>query len=259
MLHLIYRSSGGANLKNRPAFFDKRTALASFLRALERAVAPVEAIFLNDGPVPDERVRAMTGAGEVRSLPRLGNSGSYREALAAATSAGWPDDDLVYLSEDDYLYLPDAFVALAEAAQEIPRADYFTLYDHIDRYRRTDDADGGRARLLLAGDHHWRTVESTCMSYGARVGALRRDAWIHRRYTKAEIPDDRTIWRFTQGLGRYRWKLPRRMLVGAVPALATHLETEYLAPAVDWEAEAAAARRWAEERGVPAESRPETT
>jgi hypothetical protein len=28
---------------------------------------------------------------------------------------------------------------------------------------------------------------------------------------------------------------------------------------VDWEAEAAAARRWAEERGVPAESRPETT
>ncbi len=259
MLHLIYRSSGGTNRKNRPAFFDKGSALASFLRAVERAPEPKRVVFLHDGAPDEARGGVMREAGELRELPGLGNSGSYREALAAAVGDDLPDEDLVYLSEDDYLYLPDAFAALVEAAREIAEASYFTLYDHIDRYRRTDDADGGRSRLFLAGQHHWRTVESTCMSYGARVGALRGDAWIHRRYTKDEIPDDRTIWRFAQGLGRYLWKRPRRILVSPVPTLATHLEIEYLAPGVDWEAEAEAARAWARERGLPLADGPAAT
>jgi hypothetical protein len=244
MLHLIYRSSGATNLKNRPEFFDKSVALGSFLRAVQGLDTPRTVLFLNDGPIPEERLRLMRGAGRVVELPGLGNSGSYRRALAEATAPGLADADLVYLSEDDYLYLPAAFRNLVTAAEAIPEASYFTLYDHRDRYTRTDDADGGRARIFLVGDHHWRTVESTCMSYGARVGALRGDARIHAWASREVIPEDRAMWRRIQGLGIYRFKFGRRKLVSPIPTLATHLETEYLAPGADWRAVVEDTRRW---------------
>ena len=170
MLYLIYRSSGATNLKNRPEFFDKSVALGSFLRAAEGIDTPHTVLFLNDGPIPEDRARLMRGSGRVVELPGLGNSGSYLKAVAEATAPEFAEADLVLLSEDDYLYLPAAFRELVTAAEAIPEASYFTLYDHRDRYTRTDDADGARARVYLAGDRHWRTVESTCMSYGARVG-----------------------------------------------------------------------------------------
>jgi hypothetical protein len=249
MLHLIYRSSGATNLKNRPEFFDKSVALASFLRAVEGIDVPRRVLFLNDGPIPEDRARLMRGAGSVVAMPGLGNSGSYLKAVAKATAPELADTDLVYLSEDDYLYVPAAFRDLVTAAEAIPEASYFTLYDHRDRYTRTDDADGGRARIYLAGAHHWRTVESTCMSYGARVGALRADARVHAWACRGAIPEDRAMWRRIQGYGwRGLLRARRHRLVSPIPTLATHLETEYLAPGVDWRAVAEDTRRWLESR-----------
>jgi hypothetical protein len=246
MIHVLYRSSGTANRKNRPDFFDKAEALASFLRAMREAGPEVDALFLNDGPLTGNLTAWMRGAGEVLELPGIGNSGSYRRALDEALTRDWPDTDLVYLAEDDYLYLPGALRTLAEASKEIPAAAYFSLYDHPDRYRRDDDADRGRGRIFLGGGRHWRTVESTCLTYGVRPAALRGDAWIHRWKTRGPIPLDRDIWRAVQGLGRYRFKFPRRLLVSPIPALATHLEREYLSPGIDWAGAAVEARRWME-------------
>lgn len=245
MLHFIYRSSGGTNLKNRPEFFDKSVALGSFLRAVEGVDTPRRVLFLNDGPIPEDRARLMRGAGRVVELSGLGNSGSYLRAVTEATAPGLADTDLAYLSEDDYLYLPAAFRDLVTAAEAITEASYFTLYDHRDRYTRTDDADGGRARVFLAGAHHWRTVESTCMSYGVRVWALRGDARIHAWASRGVIPEDRAMWRRIQRLGvRGLLRRGRHRLVSPIPTLATHLETEYLAPGVDWRAVAEDTRLW---------------
>ena len=246
MIHILYRSAGAANRKNRPHFFDKATALASFLRALRAAGPEADVLFLNDGPISGDLVGWMRTAGEILELPGLGNSGSYRRTLDEALSREWPESDLVYLAEDDYLYLPEALGTLFRAAGEIPAASYFTLYDHPDRYRRDDDADRGRARVFFGGGRHWRTVESTCLTYGVRLGALRRDAWIHRWKTRGPIPDDRGIWRAVQGLGGYRLRFPRRRLVSPMPSLATHLEREHLSPGVDWAEAAAEVRRWME-------------
>jgi len=246
MIHALYRSSAAVNRKNRPGFFDKETALASFLRAAREAGPAVEVVFLNDGPLPGRVAGWMREAGEVVEAAGLGNSGSYRRALAEALARDWPETDLVYLVEDDYLHLPPALSILAEASTEIPRASYFTLYDHPDRYRRADDADRGRTRMFLGGGRHWRSVESTCLTYAARLGALRRDAWIHRWKSRGTVPLDRDIWRAVQGLARYRWRFPRRLLVSPLPSLATHLEREHLAPGVDWAEAAAEARAWME-------------
>jgi len=239
-LEIFYRSTGGESSEDRPSYYSKSLCLESIIAAA-RDLDPAPSItFVNDGPVPEERVAFMESVGRVVSLPGLGNSNSYWETLKMALDV--PGDSVVYLAEDDYLYRPDALRKLAGAIGELPDVDYFTLYDHLDRYTRSDDAAAGLSRVFVAGGHHWRSVESTCMTFAGRAEALRHDAWIHRYCTRRSAPDDRKLWRMTQGSARYAWKFPKRTLVGPVPSLATHMVAPFLAPTIEWEEVAAEAR-----------------
>lgn len=252
-LHVIYRSTGPGNRKRRPEFFDKVMALASFLRAAESMDVGPELIFVNDGPIPAERRRMMNeSGGRIIDLAGLGNSRSYRIAFDLVRGEEWPGGDLVYFCEDDYLHRPPSLRAMTDAATAIERAAYFTLYDHPDRYAGTHPVDEPAARVFETGGQHWRTVESSCMTFGGRAGALRSDRWIHRLGTVPNTPRDQLIWRATQRLGGFRL-VPRRghVLIAALPALATHCEDGLLAPGIDWAGEAEAARAWAAGRGWP--------
>lgn len=233
-LHIFYRSTGGDNKKNRPPYYSKMLCLRSFLRAFERVRDRADITFVNDGPMPDDRLDVMKQYGKIVSFPGLGNSPSYRETLAMAIKL--PGDSLVYFAEDDYLYTAAALEKLLAAFDELPKVDYVTLYDHMDRYIRTDDSRRGYSRVYIAGGLHWRTVESTCMTFGARVNRLAGDAWIHRLGTIPKTPRDRTIWRCSQGEKGFFWKFPKRTLIGPIPSLATHMDPEGLSPNVDWEA-----------------------
>lgn len=232
-LHIVYRSTGGDNPKNRPAFYSKMLCLQSFLQAVEVVRGRVRITFVNDGPMPDDRLEVMRQKGEVIGLPGLGNSPSYRKALDIAL--GTSPESLIYFAEDDYLYSPQAFVGLFDAFDSIPEADYVTLFDHRDRYVRRDDSRRGYSRVYVAGGRHWRTVESTCMTFGARLGRLKKDAWIHRLATIPGTPRDRLLWRLTQGEKWFALKVPKRRLIGPLPSLATHMDPEGMAPNVDWE------------------------
>jgi hypothetical protein len=236
--HVLYRSTGPPGSKPRPPFFDKAVCLATLLRAAESAAVPVDFTFINDGPIRPSRETLMRSAGKVISLPGIGNSRSYLKMLSLALTSGWDDDDVVYLVEDDYLHLPAA-LAKMQLAAELPAASYLSPYDHPDRYTRTDDADGRQTRIYLAGGHHWRTAESSCMTFATRVATLRADHWIHWiGSVTRKSPRDRNIWRASQRIGSYRW-LPRAgrragRLLTPVPGLATHVEVGRLTPFVDW-------------------------
>ena len=52
----------------------------------------------------------------------------YLVSLRFPAQQMWADDDIVYFSEDDYLHLEQAFVALRSASDQIPSAAYFALY-----------------------------------------------------------------------------------------------------------------------------------
>jgi hypothetical protein len=219
-VHAIYRSTGSENQKARPPYYDKTLCLLSFIRAVRHCREPVEVIFLNDGHIPDERLRLMSAAGEVMALPGVGNFASKRAALSLIDWRRWEDSDLLYVAEDDYLYLPEALDFLVAAAKEIPQASYFTLYD----YPRDDNLgnqtyDRGQTRVFLGGGRHWRSVESTPDTFGARIEAMRADAWLHwlgtrspqtgspfiRRDKQLPAPSPaHAIWNATQGLGPYQ-------------------------------------------------------
>ncbi|CAN5175526.1 hypothetical protein BH10PSE17_BH10PSE17_05690 [soil metagenome] len=202
MLHIIYRSYGGENKKGRPEYYSKHLALASAVRAFQ-SLEPgqAELLFLNDGPIPDDRLRLMEQSGEIIARSQMGLRGSMRNALALPSERGWPADDLVWLAEDDYLYLPQAFSGLLAAASAFPEADYFGLYARIgDRLpngmvsveERLPRSWSGSEPVAVLG-HPWRRALSVTSTFGARVKPLIEDrAMMHRAMQSGGAWDETT-------------------------------------------------------------------
>jgi hypothetical protein len=183
-LHLVYRSYGGENKKNRPAYYSKLLAVASFLRAAEGVEA--EIVFINDGPLPQERLQLMVSYGEVVTLGGVGMRRSYRYALQEPRRRNWAGRDVVYFGEDDYLYRPDAFSKLEAAAEAIPSADYLALYgstperpvqDRL-KHQALYPKNWRQLPATTVNGQAWTNIISTASTFGARVGALDEDLTI---------------------------------------------------------------------------------
>jgi hypothetical protein len=215
MLHVVYRSYGGENLKGRPPYYTKLLSLLSLIRALSRIDQPYEIIFLNDGPIPADRLAVMRRCGEVVSREGLGGAGSMRAALRIVAERPWPDSDLVWLAEDDHLYRSNAFQGLLAAANVCPEADYFALYASI----------GGRAPeggswpawahvprnwrplpAISVNRHPWRRALSTTSTFAARAGALRADRAMMEVVMRLGGAWDHTTCLMYQGHTPSSWK-----------------------------------------------------
>jgi hypothetical protein len=185
-LHLVYRSHGGENRKARPGYYSKLLALMSFVRAVEQVAASCSVVFVNDGPVPDERLKVMREFGRVRQGRFGSNRASYRAAVSLATMLPAAASDLVWLGEDDYLYRPDSLRHLLAAAGEVPEGDYFSLYSPA-------DLDAGRSRgvglpwrpsvpraTVSLGGLTWFSAVSTTSTFAVRSDVLRQDRHLLR-------------------------------------------------------------------------------
>jgi hypothetical protein len=181
--HLVYRSYGGENRKRRPQYYSKLLTLTSFVRAASR-LPEADVTFFNDGPVPADRLAIMERFGRVVQLAETaqGMRSSYRAALLLSTTEPWSDDDVVSYIEDDYLFAEDAFLALADAATELPQISYFTMYgtrpdpsDPDARIRHSLPRQWAPAPDLQAGGRVWFNRCSIASTFSARVGALRTD------------------------------------------------------------------------------------
>jgi hypothetical protein len=211
--HVIYRTTGGENTKPRPVGYSKARALHSFCSSLEHVPTVGEVLFLVDGPIGVQELSDLGGIGEVARLPGVGNASSYRHVLRLVHERPWDDDDIVYVAEDDYLYRPDALVMLVAAAEQIDRAAFFTPYDHPDyyehpsalRFARTHRGDRWRVDGI-----EWRSVRSTTMTFGARIGALKRATLLHVLGSRGGYPHDFDIWSATQ-TWLYRARIARSM------------------------------------------------
>lgn len=253
MMRVAYRVTPGSNRKRRPGFFTKGRALASLLAAVEQAPG-VSVTFLCDGEMPPPIAMVLSHFGDVVHLAGAGNAGSYRAAVRwAMTNVG--GDGAVYLCEDDYLHDPTALREIASAVAILGNGSYVTGYDHPDRYRRSDDRPLAPSPLDAVVAPRWRRVESTTMTFATTAATLRDDALVHRISAIRHYPRDRILWHTLQGLpplGRVlRVRHPPRLLYGARPALASHIEDDQLALGRNWAAVAASAQAWAERYAAP--------
>jgi glycosyltransferase involved in cell wall biosynthesis len=182
-LRLVYRSYGGENTKRRPHYYSKVLTLTSFVQAARR-VPGAEVIFLNDGPIPADRLAIMRRFGEVVQIanqPR-GLRASYRAGLALAQTRPWSDHDVVYYVEDDYLFTPDALGYLVEAVVGLPEASYLSLYgnrpDYADPNVRAEHSlprDWAPAPDVQVCGRIWYNRAGIASTFAARVGVLRAD------------------------------------------------------------------------------------
>lgn len=165
-----------------------------------------------------ERVCIKHGAGTFRIV--------YEKALSQS------DDTLVYFLEDDYLHLPTSLPNLISASQA-NLGDYFTLYDHPDKYVSQGanpfiKNGGEKSKVFLSGDRHWKITNSTTMTFAAFVDTLKRDKATFWRWTETSHPYDFQIFCDLRVFSK-------AYLVSPMPSLSTHGETQLLAPYIDWD------------------------
>lgn len=225
---LFYRICDFGYNKVKPEFITKEKCLMNAVKAFPHE--QVEWFVLADNVCEDtyrmilkyvpadkvERVNVGHGAGTFRMV--------YEKALEL------PDDTLVYFLEDDYLHLPYSLDNLISVASANP-ADYFTLYDHPDKYVNGYNPgvrDGGEvSKVFFVKNRHWKKTNSTTMTFASFVDTLKRDKAIFWRWTDTRHPYDFQIF---VDLALFS----KAYLVSPIPSLSTHGETLFLAPVIEW-------------------------
>ena len=66
-IHLVYRSCSVENRKRRPDYYNKWVTLLSFIRGAER-LPDADVVFVNDGPIPGDKLELMKDCGRVLSV-----------------------------------------------------------------------------------------------------------------------------------------------------------------------------------------------
>lgn len=236
-LRILYRAYGGDNTKPRPPYYSKLLAIVSLLRAAEALAPDPEVVFITDGVTPPERLRVMQAHGQVVPVRRGGSdSRSYREMLTDEAARDGADDDLIWLAEDDYLYVPDALARLVAGAAAQPDTDYFTLYGSraLDAARssrstiavRPEPAAEGTGDTVAVGDVDWYRAVSTTSTFAIRRRALREDVRVLKFSALTGGAWDSATCKIIQGFLPFRAEQLRRdLLPGRSVARAQQLRS----------------------------------
>jgi hypothetical protein len=192
-------------------------------------------------------------------LPGVGNQATFAKQIEILLHQ--QESEIVYFAEDDYLYLPDQFRCMVDFLIEHENVHFVSPYDHLDYY--TMALHHSPQLSMPFGGRKWRTVASTCLTFLTRRKTLAETESVFRGFKRRSL--DCSLWLsltkkrvfnpffFAGHLFRdslfskiifkswlYFWPqilFGRKWRLWApVPAVATHLDANALAPNVDWHA-----------------------
>jgi hypothetical protein len=250
MLYNLYRISDAGRIKDKVIGASPVNCLKNFIEVFGR-----NGLYVFADNCTGATVAQIKDLDIDPVLTNLGNASSFRHVVDFAIK-NFNQNDYVYLVEDDYWHLPQAPEALEEGLQI---ADYVTLYDFPDKYRSFKDGwpnpyidnDSEKSRVHLSKTCHWKTSNSTTLTFATKVSALNNDREIIWNFTKQNIPDDfglfvvltkpplwtllrRKFYKLFLYSLRYYFITKKRLLVTALPGLSTHVESNYLSPHTNW-------------------------
>lgn len=144
---------------------------------------------------------------------------AFRVKLEAAATL--PDHEIVLFQEDDYLYLPEAEIAMIEALQY---AHYVTGYLHPDKFILpqfggnpfvTQQGVSEQTRVIQTRSHFWMMTNSTTATFATTAKMIKEDMteWLEC------IKDNINIQDFTTFLALRK---KGRALLMPIPTLSTH-------------------------------------
>ena len=166
----------------------------------------------------------------------MGNALGWRHAARFAIDT-FDRESILYCVEDDYLHLKESKLVVLDG---ISKADYISLYDHPDKYNNPNhpyvENGGELSRILLGINCHWKTSNSTTMTFAVKAGTLKEDWPVWEKHTADGFPNDFEAFQQLSSLGNWNNKLfgSNRTLITSIPAFSTHTEKAFLSPLVDW-------------------------
>jgi hypothetical protein len=205
---------------HRPLWFDKKKCFKSFHDAATKAGLDIYVIY--DG-LPNGYSEYIQSK-PIKEFIYLNNRNASKSLQDVYNRIYAMIDvyDYFYISEDDYLYKTDAFIVLEEGVKKIGQDGVYSLYEHPDRYTRTDDMTYGKEFINITKSCYWRTVESTCYTF-----CLTKKVLLKYRNELTKPLLDRDLFRFLLSENIRLWC--------PMPSQASHMNENLFASFVNWE------------------------
>lgn len=179
-------------------YSDKRTLVADVAATLETALAGlrVRLVVILDGCSCYREIFEKAFASrkedeglalEFVEMSSVGNKATWAKQVEILSAA---ETDIVYFSEDDYLYDEEAFKAMLEFIRQ-DGVDMISPIDHPDRYNGKCEIPYP-AKVRTSPVRHWRSVGTTCLTFMARKDVLVRSADVMLSYSRCG--EEGTMW-----------------------------------------------------------------
>jgi len=225
-MKIIYRISDAGYNKVKPSYINNEACLKNFCNVFFDHIWDIKIIADNVSPETLTVIKKYIDPINIEQVSVGHGAGTFNLALDRALVGS--DDEIVYFVENDYLHLQNADTILKEGFET--GASYVALYDHPDKYINGANPlveDGGEVtRVMLTKSCHWKLTNSTTMTFAAQVKTLKEDEAILRSFTQGSYPRDFDMFLALRDKGRG--------LVTPIPGYATHGETAWLSPLIDW-------------------------
>jgi len=226
-MKVIYRISDAGYSKVKPDYINNENCLRNATEVFKEADWLV--IADNVSEQTDNMIQKYVPRSDIFYASVGHGAGTFN--LALDTALKYDDDEIVYFIENDYLHKPDSEKIIKEGIEI--GASFVTLYDHPDKY--LDPSRGGNkycqggaedTRVYLTQSSHWKITNSTTMTFAAKVKTLREVEPILRKHTTGTYPRDFDMF--------LELRDKNRILISSIPGYATHGETAWLTPLIDW-------------------------
>lgn len=225
-MKIIYRISDTGYNKVKPDYINNESCLKNFCNVFFDHIHDIRIIADNCSDDTMDMIRKYVDSHCIEKVSVGHGAGTFNLALDKALKLD--DTEVVYFIENDYLHKHGSLEILKEGFNT--GAHYVALYDHPDKYINGANPyveDGGEiTRVMLTANCHWKLTNSTTMTFAAKVKTLREDESILRSFTEGSYPRDFDMFLALREKGRG--------LITPIPGYATHGETAWLSPLIDW-------------------------
>ena len=226
-MKIIYRISDAGYKKEKPEYVNNENCLKNAVNVFSDADWSVIADNVSE---PTENMIRKYVAEDLIKWVSVGHgAGTFNLALDEALQYG--DDEVVYFIENDYLHKLGSQQIIEEGIEL--GASFVSLYDHPDKYLPPSQGgnpycEGGAedTRVYLTKSTHWKVTNSTTMTFAAKVSTLKRTEPILRKYTQGSYPEDFKLF--------LELREQSELLITPIPGYATHGETKWLSPLINW-------------------------
>ena len=247
-IHVVFRTCDrvfSLHDSSRPFGLGKPAVIRFCFSSLIKALEGFDySVHVQGDRLSDEMIHFFKGYGVEISNGTLGNDESIRQSLSRAYTR--PDDEWVYLCEDDYVHVPEAFHVIRDLVENqkevlrnrpknplhfgrrISRPLVIHPADYPDRYL----PHKRKASLLYVSElAHWREISNTTFTFLAEAQTFRRYQRIFDR--SATGADDRSLSHSLYGNRSVR---KRVLCLSPIPGVASHMHEGVMTPRVDWRA-----------------------